>query len=97
MKEYPLTGPEMWQLAGVGFASTVFFAAASFFLSSWFDIYKDLSAPPDEMTEAVRGYWSAMRDTAFWAAIGSAIIGLLLTGLNGMTIFNIIRNTEHAP
>lgn len=95
MKEYPLTGPEMWQLAGVGVAATAFFAGGTFCLSSWFDIYKDLTAPPSEMTQEMVGYWRAMRDTSFWGAVICFALGGLMAGLNGLTIWNIVANTEH--
>ena len=53
--------PGQWLLihgasGGVGLAATVFFGAGSFFLSTWFDIYKDLAVPPTEMTEQMKGY-----------------------------------------
>ncbi len=95
MKEYPLTGPEMWSLAGVGLAATVFFGAGSFFLSTWFDIYKDLAVPPSEMTEQMKGYWSGLKDAAFWACAVSFVMGIVLTAVSGLTILNIVNNTEH--
>lgn len=95
MKEYPLTGPEMWQLAGVGLAATFFFAGGAFCLSSWFDVYKDLTAPPSEMTQETLGCWKAMKDAFFYGTIACFGLGLAMTGLNGLSIWNIIRNTEH--
>ncbi len=97
MKEYPLTGPEMWSLAGVGLAATVFFGAGSFFLSTWFDIYKDLAVPPAEMTPEMKGYWTGLKTAAGWSCIVSFALGVILTGVSGLTIWNIVRNTEHPP
>ena len=95
MKEYPLTGPEMWSLAGVGLAATVFFGSGSFFLSTWFDIYKDLAVPPTEMTEQMKGYWTGLKVATGWACVISFVMGAILTAVSGMTIVNIVRNTEH--
>ena len=67
MKEYPLTSQELWQLAGLGLVATVLFGMGSFFLSTWFDVFKDLSVPPDEMTQEMRGYWRGIMTAAGWA------------------------------
>lgn len=95
MKEYPLTGPEMWSLAGVGLAATVFFGAGSFFLSTWFDIYKDLAVPPSEMTHEMKGYWTGLKQAAGWACVVSFVVGAVLTAVSSLTIWNIVKNTEH--
>ena len=95
MKEYPLTGPEMWQLATVGIAATIFFSGGTFLLSSWFDFQKDLAIPPSEMTAEMVGYWRAMRDASFWGAVVCFVGGCVLAGANGLTIHHIINCTEH--
>lgn len=96
MREYPLTGPEMWQLASIGVAATVFFGAGTFCLSAWFDIYRDLAVPASELTPEMRGYWSAALKGFGWASGAFFGLGVVLTAVNGLTIVNIIRNTEHS-
>jgi hypothetical protein len=95
MKEYPLTGPEMWSLAGIGLAATIFFGAGSFFLSTWFDLAKDLAVPPDEMTTEMKGYFRGLATASGWACVISFALGVVLTAVNGLTILHILRGTEH--
>ena len=95
MKEYPLTGAEMWTLAGVGLAATLAFGAGSFFLSMWFDVFRDLSAPPSEWTEETLGYWKAIRTGTGWATVTFYSVGALLTFINGLSVRRIMRETEH--
>lgn len=95
MKEYPLTGSEMWMLAGLGVAATVCFGMASFATSVWFDVYKDLSAPPPEMAKEMLGYWKAVRMLSGWAAIGLFGFGALFTAINGLAVRRIMAETEH--
>jgi hypothetical protein len=94
MKEYPLTLQEMLQLGAVGLAATLMFALAGFFLSTWFDIYKDLALAADLPPET-RGYWRGLKAGAWWGWIVSAIVGVALLCANGWTLVSIINSTEH--
>lgn len=94
MKEYPLTQPELMGLGGVSVASTVFFSIASWCLTNWFDIKKDVSLTSGVKPETL-GYWRGLEAAFGWAALGFAAMGVVFLALNGFALFTIIRNTKH--
>lgn len=97
MKEYPLTSQELWQLAGLGLVATILFGMGSFFLSTWFDVFKDLSAPPDEMTQEMRGYWRGLMTAAGWATALCYTFGVVAALIGGLSVRHIMKCTEHPP
>lgn len=94
MKEYPLTMAELIGLSSVGLAASAALAGGSFFLSTWLDIYKDLSITAGLSAET-KGYWIGLKQSCWWAMVGCFSLAAILTVANGAAIFSIVKNTEH--
>jgi hypothetical protein len=94
VKDYPVTGPEIWQLGGVGLAGTICFSLASWFLGKSFDLYSQLKLSRGasiEGTEYIRGMLTGFVP----AGCIFFLFGMVSFVIGGFSVHRIISETRH--
>lgn len=94
MKEYPLTLNELYQLGGLSFAATLAYSVSGFCLGKALDLETALSLS-NAAKPTVVAMWKGVEDSMWAGVVISGLFGTLLLALDGLTLRNIIKETEH--
>ena len=97
MKEFPVTSRELWTLGGLQAGSALTLSLAGWLFGFWLNSKQAMDfADKKAMSAMVLGQWQAYADLAWWAGLGTGLLGLFLIVLVGLNVVGIIRDTTHA-
>ncbi len=94
VKDYPVTGPEIWELGRVGLAGTVCFSLASWFLGKSFDLYSQLKLSGGASIEGAE-YIRGMLTGFVPAGCIFLLFGIVSFVSGGFLVNRIISETRH--
>ena len=95
MKEYPVTRDELFELGGIGVATTICFSVGGSYMSRSVDIQRDLELS-QQLPSDVVVRWQTKEIDYWYFGIAIVFIGVVALALGGAKIFSIMRSTKHS-